>query len=227
MFRKATGLELIDGLGSTEMMQTFISHTPERAKQGATGYVIPGYRARIVDAQGMPCAPGVVGQLAVKGPSGCLYLADDRQREYVRDGWNVEHAFAMDQMVTSTSRAQRRPDRLGTTSADWNRIDAAVAMRSPNAPSSASRRTARADRRCVVVLNPGYETGDGMAKTCGISSRRPSPYCTATDRVRLTPRSETGKLMRSSCASRGALPAAKPPGPKGPSCGRLRTSRRS
>ncbi len=56
-FRKATGLELIDGLGSTEMMQTFISHTPERAKRGATGYVIPGYLARIVDDRGRPCAP--------------------------------------------------------------------------------------------------------------------------------------------------------------------------
>jgi 2-aminobenzoate-CoA ligase len=86
-FRQATGIEPIDGIGSTEMMQTFISHTPERARPGATGYVIPGYRARVVDAGGRPCAPGVIGQLAVKGPTGCVYLDDARQREYVRDGW--------------------------------------------------------------------------------------------------------------------------------------------
>jgi len=89
LFREASGLELIDGFGATEMMQTFISHTPDRTRRGATGYVIPGYRAVVLDGNGKPCPPGVTGRLAVKGPTGCLYLSDDRQLRYVQGGWNV------------------------------------------------------------------------------------------------------------------------------------------
>jgi 2-aminobenzoate-CoA ligase len=88
-FKQATGIEIIDGIGSTEMIHIFISHTPERVRRGATGYAIPGYRAAVLDDEGMPCAPGKVGRLAVKGPTGCRYLADDRQRNYVKNGWNI------------------------------------------------------------------------------------------------------------------------------------------
>ena len=91
-FKDATGLEIIDGIGSTEMMHIFISHTPERVRRGATGYAIPGYKATILDEHGNECRPGEVGKLAVKGPTGCRYLADDRQKNYVPwpdKGWNV------------------------------------------------------------------------------------------------------------------------------------------
>jgi 2-aminobenzoate-CoA ligase len=71
------------------MIHIFISHTPERVRRGATGYAIPGYRAIVLDEEGTPCAPGKVGRLAVKGPTGCRYLADDRQKNYVRNGWNI------------------------------------------------------------------------------------------------------------------------------------------
>src|SRR5207247_1996528 len=89
MFKRATGIEIIDGIGSTEMMHIFISHTPERVRRGATGYAIPGYRATVLDEDGRTCKPGVVGKLAVKGPTGCRYLADERQKNYVQHGWNV------------------------------------------------------------------------------------------------------------------------------------------
>ena len=88
-FKEATGVEIIDGIGSTEMMHIFISHTPERVRRGATGYAIPGYQASVLDDEGKPCKPGEVGRLAVKGPTGCRYLADERQRDYVQHGWNV------------------------------------------------------------------------------------------------------------------------------------------
>ncbi len=87
-WRDATGIEIIDGIGATEMLHIFISADAEHARPGATGMPVPGYQARVVDEHGQPVPPGTVGLLAVKGPTGCRYLADDRQTTYVRDGWN-------------------------------------------------------------------------------------------------------------------------------------------
>ncbi|MEO8719163.1 MAG: AMP-binding protein, partial [Burkholderiales bacterium] len=98
LFRESTGIEIIDGIGSTEMIHIFISHTPERVRRGATGYAVPGYRATVLDEDGRPCKPGVVGRLAVKGPTGCRYLADERQKDYVVNGWNLTgDAYLMDE----------------------------------------------------------------------------------------------------------------------------------
>ena len=97
LFRQATGIEIIDGIGSTEMTHMFISHTPARLRRGAIGYPVPGYRATVLDESGKRCPPGVVGRLAVKGPTGCRYLADARQKTYVQDGWNLTgDAFSVD-----------------------------------------------------------------------------------------------------------------------------------
>src|ERR1044071_7177880 len=98
LFREATGIEIIDGIGSTEMIHIFISHLAERARRNATGYAIPGYRATVLDEEGRVCAPGTVGRLAVKGPTGCRYLADERQKDYVQKGWNITgDAYLMDE----------------------------------------------------------------------------------------------------------------------------------
>jgi 2-aminobenzoate-CoA ligase len=83
-----TGIDIIDGIGSTEMLHIFISADEQHSRPGATGIPVPGYQARVVDGDGRPVPPGTVGQLAVKGPTGCRYLADDRQETYVKDGWN-------------------------------------------------------------------------------------------------------------------------------------------
>jgi 2-aminobenzoate-CoA ligase len=88
LWRETSGLEIIDGIGSTELLHIFISADEHEARPGATGKVVPGYRACIMDAQGQPLPPGQVGALAIKGPTGCKYLADARQSSYVRDGWN-------------------------------------------------------------------------------------------------------------------------------------------
>ena len=96
-WRARTGIEIIDGIGATEMLHIFISHTEEDARPGATGRVVPGYTAQIVDAELRPLPAGQVGQLAVKGPTGCRYLDDPRQRDYVREGWNFPgDAYVMD-----------------------------------------------------------------------------------------------------------------------------------
>jgi 2-aminobenzoate-CoA ligase len=88
LWRETSGLEIIDGIGSTELLHIFISADEHEARPGATGKVVPGYVACVMDAEGRPLPPGQVGALAVKGPTGCKYLADARQSQYVRDGWN-------------------------------------------------------------------------------------------------------------------------------------------
>jgi 2-aminobenzoate-CoA ligase len=87
-FYDATGVPIIDGIGSTEMLHIFISAAGPGIVPGATGQAVPGYEAAILDDDGKPVPDGTIGRLAVKGPTGCRYLADDRQRSYVRDGWN-------------------------------------------------------------------------------------------------------------------------------------------
>jgi 2-aminobenzoate-CoA ligase len=88
-FHEATGIGLIDGIGSTEMLHVFISAADDDIRPGATGREVPGYHARIVDPDGRPVPDGTAGRLAVQGPTGCRYLADPRQRTYVEDGWNI------------------------------------------------------------------------------------------------------------------------------------------
>lgn len=85
----ATGLRIVDGIGATEMIHIFISAAGDAIRPGATGKVLPGYEACVLDPDGRPLPPGHAGRLAVKGPTGCRYLADRRQREYVQNGWNV------------------------------------------------------------------------------------------------------------------------------------------
>lgn len=87
-FYDATGVRIIDGIGSTELLHIFISATDDQMKPGSTGVPVPGYRAEIHDETGAVVQDGQPGRLAVKGPTGCKYLADDRQRNYVSNGWN-------------------------------------------------------------------------------------------------------------------------------------------
>jgi 2-aminobenzoate-CoA ligase len=87
-WHEATGIKIVDGIGATEMMHIFISASGDDIQPGATGKAVPGYRAAVLDESGEPLPHGV-GRLAVKGPTGCRYLDDERQSIYVQDGWNV------------------------------------------------------------------------------------------------------------------------------------------
>jgi 2-aminobenzoate-CoA ligase len=88
-FRAATGLRIIDGIGSTEMLHIFIGSADSEIRPGSTGRAVPGYTACILDDDCRPVADGEPGRLAVRGPTGCRYLADPRQQVYVQDGWNI------------------------------------------------------------------------------------------------------------------------------------------
>jgi 2-aminobenzoate-CoA ligase len=94
----ATGIRIIDGIGATEMLHIFISAVGDDIRPGSTGKPVPGYEARIVDDDGNPLPPGTVGRLAVRGVTGCRYLAEpERQKHYVQRGWNITgDAYLMD-----------------------------------------------------------------------------------------------------------------------------------
>ncbi|WP_330256032.1 AMP-binding protein [Nocardia sp. NBC_00565] len=88
-YHRRTGIRIIDGIGATELLHIFISAVDADIRPGATGRAIPGYQAEIQDSHGRPVPDGTPGLLAVKGPTGCRYLADPRQLDYVRNGWNI------------------------------------------------------------------------------------------------------------------------------------------
>jgi 2-aminobenzoate-CoA ligase len=87
--KEATGVELIDGIGATEMLHVFIAASDDDIRPGSTGIAVPGYQAQVVDEELVPVPAGVPGRLAVKGPTGCRYLNDGRQHDYVQGGWNI------------------------------------------------------------------------------------------------------------------------------------------
>ena len=87
-WKERTGISIVDGIGSTEMMHVFISESGDAIRPGSTGRAVPAYEATVLDADGLSLAEGT-GRLAVKGPTGCRYLDDPRQAEYVQNGWNI------------------------------------------------------------------------------------------------------------------------------------------
>lgn len=93
-----TGKPMLDGIGATEMLHIFISNRFDDHRPACTGKPVTGYRAKVVDADGNEVPRGTVGRLAVQGPTGCRYLADTRQADYVQDGWNITgDSFTMDE----------------------------------------------------------------------------------------------------------------------------------
>jgi len=98
VWHDVTGIRIIDGIGATEMLHIFISSSGDDVRPGSTGKPVPGYEAHIVDDDGNHVLPGTVGRLAVRGVTGCRYLADsERQRTYVQNGWNITgDAYLMD-----------------------------------------------------------------------------------------------------------------------------------
>jgi len=203
-FKAATGIEIIDGLGSTEMIHIFISHSVERVRRGATGYAIPGYRATVLDEHGKPCPPGTVGRLAVKGPTGCRYLADERQKNYVQGGWNVTgDAYKMDE--DGYFYYQARTDDM-IISAGYNIAGPEVesALLEHPAVSECGVVGAPDEERgqlvkAFVVLKSGHRADEAMIKTLQDHVKAtiaPYKYPRRIDFVPSLPRTETGKLQR-------------------------------
>jgi 2-aminobenzoate-CoA ligase len=204
LWKQATGIELIDGIGSTEMLHIFISADEAHARPGATGVPVPGYRAEVVDEQGRPLPPDSVGQLRVKGPTGCRYLADERQRKYVRDGWNYTgDAYSTD--ADGYFHYHARTDDM-IVSAGYNiagpEVEEALLQHAAVAECGVAG-VADDERGQVVkawvVLRPGHEGNDAMARALQDhvkASIAPYKYPRAVVFVDALPRTATGKLQR-------------------------------
>ncbi len=203
-WREATGIEILDGIGSTEMLHIFISHTEEEAKPGATGKPVPGYRACVLDAEGNPLPPGQVGRLAVKGPTGCRYLDDPRQREYVQGGWNVTgDAYLVD--GDGYFVYQARTDDL-IVSAGYNISPAEVEEALLAHPAVAECGVVGAPDpergqvvKAYVVLRPGYAPGEELVRQLQEHVKgllAPYKYPRQVEFCHALPRTQTGKLQR-------------------------------
>ena len=204
LWRDATGLELIDGIGATEMLHIFIAADEADARPGATGKAVPGYRACVMDEHGRPVPPGTVGRLAVQGPTGCRYLDDPRQADYVRDGWNYTgDAYWMD--ADGYFHYQARTDDM-IVSAGYNIAPPEVEDAVLAHPAVADCAVIGVDDtqrgrivKAYVVLRAGIAGDSGLASAIQefVKARiAPYKYPREVEFVAALPRTATGKLQR-------------------------------
>ena len=212
----ATGIRIIDGLGSTEMLHIFIGSREEDMRPGATGKPVPGYEARVIDEAGREAPTGTPGRLAVRGPTGCRYLGDKRQSEYVQNGWNVTgDTYIKD--ADGYFRYQARSDDM-IISAGYNIAGPEVETVLLTHPAVAECGVVGQpdDERgqivkAYVVLNQGFAPDAALTRTLQDyvkAAVAPYKYPRAVDYVPNLPRTETGKLQRFELRRRAAESAA-------------------
>ncbi len=203
-WQQATGLAMIDGIGATELLHIFISAAGTAIRPGATGKPVPGYQACILDDAGRPVGPGVIGRLAVRGPTGCRYLADERQKDYVIDGWNLTgDAYEMDEDGYFYYRS-RTDDMI---------ISSGYNIAGPEVEDALLRHPAVAECAVVgrpdsargalveahVVLAGGAEASEALVRELQDFVKAqiaPYKYPRAVHFIDKLPRTETGKLQR-------------------------------
>jgi 2-aminobenzoate-CoA ligase len=203
-WREATGIEIIDGIGSTEMLHIFIASAGVEVRPGATGKVVPGYEACIVDANMHVLPAGSIGRLAVKGPTGCRYLDDERQRSYVQNGWNLTgDVYLMD--ADGYFWFQARADDIILT-AGYNvagpEVEEALLMHPAVAECAvvgAPDEVRGTIIKAFIVLGSGYAGDDAMKRTLQDFVKQniaPYKYPRAIEFCSALPRAGTGKVQR-------------------------------
>jgi 2-aminobenzoate-CoA ligase len=199
-----TGKPMLDGIGATEMLHIFISNRLGDSKASCTGKPLAGYEARIVDEEMNEVPRGTVGRLAVRGPIGCRYLADKRQNDYVRAGWNLTgDSFTQDE-DGYFHFAARSDDMI--VSAGYNiagpEVEAAL-LKHPAVAECAVIGAPDEDRGTVVqahiVLAPGSIASDEMVKVLQDHVKAviaPYKYPRSVVFTDELPKTESGKIQR-------------------------------
>ena len=211
LWEQATGLKIIDGIGSTEMLHIFISATEDEIRPGSTGKVVPGYEAKVVDDFN-EVPPGTVGRLAVKGPTGCRYLANlERQQGYVHDGWNLTgdsyvrdedgyfwYQARTDDMIISAGNNIAGPE-IEAVLLDHPAVAECGVV---GVPDEERGQIVKA----YVVLRSGFDASPERVKELQDYVKgeiAPYKYPRAIEFVDTLPRTETGKLQRFRLRERG------------------------
>ncbi|MBI4442306.1 MAG: benzoate-CoA ligase family protein [Acidobacteria bacterium] len=204
-WKEKTGVEVLDGIGSTEMLHIFISSRLGEVKPGATGRLVPGYRARIVDDDLRDLPPGRSGLLAIQGPTGCRYWnRPERQREYVRNGWNLpgdiyiqdEEGYFLyqcraDDMIVSSGYNIAGPE-VEAVLVEHPAVQECAVVASPDA-------TRGAIPKAFVVVRANARPGPELATELQdfVKARlAPYKYPRAVEFVSALPKTETGKIRR-------------------------------
>jgi 2-aminobenzoate-CoA ligase len=201
---RKTGKTILDGIGSTELLHIFITNRAGDAAAGTTGRPVTGYEAKVVDEDMNELPPGTVGKLAVRGPTGCRYLADHRQSNYVRKGWNLTgDSFVRDEQGRFSFVA-RSDDMIISSGYNIAGPEVEVALlRHPSvaecgvvgAPDEARGMVVKA----YVVLMPGVTADAALTAELQDHVKReiaPYKYPRAIEYVAQLPKTETGKLKR-------------------------------
>jgi 2-aminobenzoate-CoA ligase len=202
--RDQAGARIIDGIGSTEMLHVFISAADTGIRPGATGRAVPGYRVAVLDEAGCPVPDGTPGRLAVIGPTGCRYLADARQAQYVQHGWNITgdtyvrdgdgyfwYQARSDDMIVSSGYNIAGPEVEQALELHPDVAECAVI----GLPDSGRGMIVHA----AVVLRPGAVVGDAKARELQDHVKRvlaPYKYPRSIEFRPDLPRTPTGKLQR-------------------------------
>jgi len=214
-FHDATGVRIIDGIGSTEMLHIFIGSSGDEIRPGSTGRAVPGYEARVVDDDGEPVPDGEVGRLAVRGPTGCRYLSDERQHLYVQGGWNITgdtyvrdpdgyfwYQARNDDMIISSGYNIAGPEVEGALLGHPDVAECAVVA----APHPDRGTVVKA----FVVLSEGVPGDDAKARELQDFAKTqiaPYKYPRQVEFLDTLPRTATGKLQRYVLRERESQPA--------------------
>ncbi len=201
---KKTGKPMLDGIGATEMLHIFITNRFDDHRPGCTGRPVAGYEARIVGEDMAELPRGEVGRLAVRGPTGCRYLADDRQGKYVRDGWNLTGDSFWQDEEGRFHFAARSDDMI--ISAGYNiagpEVEAAL-LSHPAVLECAVIGSPDEDRGQIVeahvVLAAGHDPGELLVKILQDHVKRTIAPYKYPRRVIFTdalPKTQTGKIQR-------------------------------
>lgn len=199
-----TGKPMLDGIGATELLHIFISNRFEDARPACTGRPVSGYEAKVVDAKMNEVPPGTPGRLAVRGPTGCRYLADERQKTYVQNGWNITGDTFVEDENGYFHFAARNDDMI--ISSGYNiagpEVEAAL-LAHPDVAECAVVGQPDPDRGAVVkafvVLRPGAASDLDMVEALQThvkSMIAPYKYPRAIEFVDNLPKTETGKIQR-------------------------------
>jgi 2-aminobenzoate-CoA ligase len=204
LWRNSTGIEMLDGIGATELIHIFIAAAGHEVRAGAIGRAVPGYEIAILDESLRTVPNGTVGRLAVRGPTGCRYLSDDRQTQYVQAGWNLTGDAASiddegyvyfkartDDLIISSGHNIGAPE-----------VESAV-LTHPDVLECAVIGVPDDDRgqavKAFVVLRAGVTASPELAKALQDHVKAtiaPYKYPRVVEFVSSLPKTDTGKLQR-------------------------------